>query len=478
MYLGINTHNHDASVCLVDHDEVVFAAHAERYSRRKNDNQINADLMQDMLAYGTPSAVYWYEQPWKRSIRQWIYGQKANWYNIRKTLAEFNLGHLPIQCVPHHQAHAAHGYQSSQYNEAMVLVIDAIGEWMTTSIWYAGYGKLECKWKQNYPHSMGLFYSAITQDLGYKPNEEEFIVMGMAAYGYPQHVEHMRELLFEHFDPPNYKTIFMHRGIKGLLPSWWKAEDIAASAQFIWEDYLVRTVRWISKTYGDLPIVITGGGALNCVANNRVRHMVPDIHVPANPGDAGLALGAVAAHHMVKPTHAYLGHDIKQAVDVTRVVQSLLAGNMVGIANGRAEWGPRALGNRSVLADPRNANMRDKVNEIKNREKFRPFAPVVLKEHVRKLFDADHNDITAMQYAMKCLVPTALPAVCHVDGTARVQSVASDSSTVVRQILEAWYQHTGCAVLLNTSMNVRGEPLVNTWADAQVFSATTGVEVF
>lgn len=478
MYLGINAHNHDASVCLVDNSQVVFAAHAERYSRRKNDSQLNTELIEDMLSHGTPSAVYWYEQSWKRSIRQWVFGQKANWYSIRKTLAPYGLDHLPIVQVPHHRAHAAHGYQSSSYNEAVVLVIDAIGEWQSTSIWHAKYGNLECKWKTNYPHSMGLFYSAITQHLGYKPNEEEFIVMGMAAYGHAQHVDHMRSLIFEHYDPPNFKTIYTHRGIRGLLPEWWLPEDVAASAQSIWENYLLRTVNWITQNYPELPLVITGGGALNCVANNRVRHMVPDLYVPANPGDAGLALGAVAAHHMVQPTHAYLGHDIRRPVDVESVIQSLLAGNMVGIANGRAEWGPRALGNRSILADPRKAHMRDQVNEIKNREKFRPFAPVVLKEHARHLFDTDHNDMTAMQYAIKCRRPDLLPAVCHVDGTARVQVVAQDSSSIIRQILEAWHQHTGCAVLLNTSMNVRGEPLVNTWEQAQEFSQVTGVEVF
>jgi carbamoyltransferase len=209
-----------------------------------------------------------------------------------------------------------------------------------------------------------------------------------------------------------------------------------------------------------------------------VRDLVGNLHVPANPGDAGLALGAVAAVTKVQPSHAYLGHNIQRQVDIDLVVQSLLAGNIVGIANGRAEWGPRALGNRSILADPRGAHMRDKVNEIKHREKFRPFAPVVLAEHAASIFDIDHNDASAMQYAVKCLRPDLYPAVCHVDASARVQVVAADNPSVLRKILEAWYQHTGCAVLLNTSMNVRGEPLVNTVADAQRFSRATGVEVF
>jgi carbamoyltransferase len=478
MLLGVNAANHDASVCLVHDQQVIFAAHAERYSRVKNDTQLNTELVQDLLNYGTPTAVCWYEQPWKRLVRQIMYREPVSYYSIRKLLQPYGLDHLPVHTVPHHRAHAAHGFCDSGYDQAVVLVVDAIGEWMTTSIWLANGKNLKCKWKQNYPHSMGLFYSAITQHLGYKPNEEEFIVMGMAAYGHPLHVEHMRELLFEHYDPPNYKTVYMHRGIRGLLPEWWLPENVAASAQAIWENYIMRSVCWITKTYPGLPLVITGGGALNCVANNRVRDLVGNLHVPANPGDAGLALGAVAAVTKVQPSHAYLGHNIQRQVDIDLVVQSLLAGNIVGIANGRAEWGPRALGNRSILADPRGVHMRDKVNEIKHREKFRPFAPAVLAEHAASIFDIDHNDTSAMQYAVKCLQPDLYPAVCHVDASARVQVVAADNPSVLRKILEAWYWHTGCAVLLNTSMNVRGEPLVNTAADAQRFSQVTGVEVF
>lgn len=479
MLLGINAANHDASVCLVHDQQVIFAAHAERYSRVKNDYQLNADLLQDMLNYGTPTAVCWYEQPWKRLVRQVAYREPIAYYSIRKLLRPYGLDHLPLHTVPHHRAHAAHGFCDSGYDHAVVLVVDAIGEWTTTSVWLANAKQLKCTWSQRYPHSMGLFYSAVTQHLGFKPNEEEFIVMGMAAYGRPVHKESMQTILFNNFLPPNFETVYMHRGIRGLLPLHWQPEDVAASAQAIWEDYVVQTVTWIKDKYHNSPVVVTGGGALNCVANNKLRNIVSNLHVPANPGDAGLSLGAAAAFtKQVQPSHAYLGHNIQRQVDVNSVIQSLLAGNVVGIANGRAEWGPRALGNRSILADPRHAHMRDRVNEIKHREKFRPFAPAVLAEHAADIFDIDHNDMNAMQYAVKCLYPELYPAVCHVDGSARVQVVAQDNPSILREILEAWYQHTGCPVLLNTSMNVRGEPLVNTSADAQRFSDTTGVEVF
>ncbi len=479
MLLGINTHNHDASVCLVDNGHVLFAAHAERYSRQKNDSQLNSALIENMLEYGQPDAVCWYEQPWKRFARQLLYRQPADWYTVKRSLEPYGLDHLPVHYVPHHKAHAAHGYHTSGYDQAMVLVIDAIGEWATTTIWQADQHKIVNCWKQSYPHSMGLFYSAVTQHLGFKPNEEEFIVMGMAAYGHARHVDHMREILFTQFDPPRFRTVYMHRGIRGLLPDGWNPEDVAASAQVLWEDYCANTVAWIRKQYPDRPVVITGGGALNCVANDRVRQQVKDVYVPANPGDAGLSMGAVAAcSGKINTAHAYLGHDIKQKVPVTQVIDSLLAGDIVGIANGRAEWGPRALGNRSLLADPRRLDMRDRVNEIKHRQMFRPFAPVVLAEHAQEIFDIDHNNMEFMQYAVTCRQPDLYPAVCHVDHTARVQVVTQHNPSVIRTILEAWYQRTGCAVLLNTSMNLRGEPLVNTWADAEKFSAATGVEVF
>lgn len=484
MLLGINCFNHDASICLVNQssNNVVFAAHAERYSRVKNDSVLNHAMFEDMLQYGTPTEICWFEKPMLRNLRQIWSGERPNFYSIKNLLKKYNLGNLPVHTIEHHRAHAAHGFYTSDMTSASILVIDAIGEWTTTSIWTADKDGIKKQWSRNYPHSMGLFYSAITAALGFKPNEEEYIVMGMAAFGEPIHVEQIRKMLFTKFRPPEFKTRWLHKGIRGMLPSDWRAADIAASAQVIWEEYLLSTVRYIKDRYKSTNLIIAGGGALNCVANDKIRisGMFERIYVPANPGDAGLGLGAIAAHvaaDILSP-HAYLGHNIRRRVPVEGIIDLLEAGEVIGIANGRAEWGPRALGNRSLLADPRGPDVKDRVNRIKKREEFRPFAPVVLDERADSIFEVDHNNMDYMQFAVRCYQPEEYPAICHVDGTSRVQMVDRTNPSIIRTILEAWYHRTGCPLLLNTSLNIKGEPLVNTWDDAIRFSSKTGVMVF
>lgn len=485
MILGINTFNHDASACLVDPTthQVLFAGHAERYSRVKNDDKINDALLEDLLLHGKPTELCWFERPLLRNLRQIRSGQIPKFYSIENFLRRHGLGNLPIHRYHHHRAHAAQAFYTAKMHSAGVLVIDAIGEWDTTSIWHAEGDKLVCKWNRWYPDSMGLFYSAITAGLGFKPNEEEYIVMGMAAYGRPCHVDLLKKLFFSRFNPPSFALRHNpHRGLHRWLPAGLEPADVAASAQVIWEEYLVGTARWMHKKMGIRNLVIAGGGALNCMANDRIRQLglFDEIYVPANPGDAGLSLGAIAAH-LSKPIwmrDAYLGHDIRRRVPVSVVVSMLESGHVVGIANGRAEWGPRALGNRSLLADPRTPEMKEQVNDIKYREKFRPFAPAVLDEHADSIFDVDHNNMRYMQFAVRCHEPESYPAVCHVDNTARVQMVDRGNPSVLRLILEEWHRRTGCPMLLNTSLNIKGEPLVNTIEDAQRFSQRHQVVVF
>ena len=484
MFLGINTANHDASVCLVDTDMTVrFAAHAERYSRIKNDPDINIELIGDMLRYGNPTSVYWFEKPWQRTVRKLITGEPNKFYSASRILNEVGLGHLPVNYIQHHEAHAAQAYYTSGSRYAAVLVIDAIGEWNTVSIWSGKANKLDKVWTQNYPHSMGLFYSAVTQALGYKPNEEEYIVMGMAAYGKPMYVEMLKEMFFVDSTFPKFKLRHnLHRGMKAWLPDNLNPEDLAASAQAIFEEYLVATALWIRKNVNNHTLILGGGSALNCVANNVLRKtgIFDNIIVPANPGDSGLSMGAIAAHFKlpIKCEHAYLVYDIATHIYVREVVHALAAGHVVGVAHGRAEWGPRSLGNRSLLADPRGPYVKARVNSIKHRHQFRPFAPVVLAEHADDYFDIDHTDMNYMQFAVECLKPKDIPAVCHIDGTSRVQTVYKDNPSIIREILEAWKARSGCPILLNTSLNIRGEPLVNSRADADRFAKLHNIAIF
>jgi carbamoyltransferase len=483
-YLGINALNHDASVCLATEQEVLFAAHSERYSRKKSDNLLNEHMLADMARYGKPDKILWFENPWTKALRRLYSGERPVFQDPVAHLRQFGLDDLKFETVPHHGAHAALGYYTSGYTNAAIIVVDAIGEWKTTSIWYGCGAELYCKWHQSYPDSMGLFYTAITQAIGLKPNEEEYITMGMAAYGEPVHAVELKQMLFSDWTPPRCPMRYnIHRGIKSLLEHrGWRAEDIAASAQQIFQEYMQGLVSYARKLLPSDNLIISGGCALNCVANSEILKsgVYKRMYVPANPGDAGLSMGAVLykTRRQQRLDHVYLGHDICGNVDITTVVDALESGQVIGIANGRAEFGPRALGNRSILADPRGPDVKDRVNTIKQRQKFRPFAPVVLAEHARFHFDVTDDRYDFMQYTVKCLEPDTYPAICHVDGTSRVQTVHHNNPGIIRAILEAWQARTGCAMLLNTSLNIRGEPLVNDMSDARRFSELHDIRVF
>ena len=486
MFLGINANNHDASVALVKENDILFAGHAERYSRIKNDSNLNAELLEDCFLYGEPTQIYWYEEPWKHSLRNIVSGERPVIRNVKSYLKKYKLDHLPFKTTPHHGAHAAMGFYTSGFLDATVVVVDAIGEYDCTTIWKATGKDLTKVWSSYYPDSIGLFYSAITAYLGYKPNEEEYIVMGMAAFGEPKHT---KELLEEFF--VNWNTSYvqlrhnLHRGMKWwTIPpeNRWRDVDIAASAQWIYEKYLQNILSIASNKLQSKNLVLVGGCALNCVANSLISDCKDweKIWVPPNPGDSGLSLGAIAWHNreQIKLENAFLGHDIWRSVDMRNILNSLSYGKVIGIANGRAEFGPRALGNRSLLADPRGPDVKDRVNMIKKREKFRPFAPIIMAEHYETYFKGKSNNHDYMQYAEDCLDTKGLPAICHVDGTSRVQTISKDSPSITRKILEAWYARTGCPLLLNTSLNIKGEPLVNTWADAERFSKLNNIRIF
>jgi carbamoyltransferase len=484
MILGINSQNHDASMALIDHDKIVWAAHAERYSRVKNDDLLNRDMLDEMLTYGMPSKVVWFEKPWIKNLRR-LYAEQRPWFvDPEDELYKLGLDNLPIEYVKHHQSHAAAGFYTSKFKDASVLVVDAIGEWNTVSIWSADETGLKSVWTKNYPNSMGLFYTAFTQYLGLKPNEEEYILMGMAALGKPKLVEVLKEEFFDKFEGPDFKLkINLHRGCR----SWPRPEgvndyDIAASVQALMEEYLLETVKWMRRKLPSNNFIFMGGVALNCVANSKIAQtkLYDNIWLMPNPGDAGSAIGAVAAHtkQHLDWQGPYLGTDINRELDINSIVKDLLAGKVVAVANGRAEFGPRALGNRSLLCDPRGPDAKDKINLLKRREAFRPFAPAVLAEHADTYFDMPVKESPYMQFVARCRVPNLLPGICHVDNTSRVQTVTAQDNLQFRKLLEAWYAASGCPILMNTSMNVKGEPLVNSWADALRWQDINGVSVY
>jgi carbamoyltransferase len=481
-YLGMSAGFHDSAITLINEaGDIVFAGHSERYSKQKNDAEIHPDLLRELRGYRIDTMAL-HERPWVKQLRCWRAGQGIDWNNItaRQVILNQTRPWLPnwpthIQTYNHHLSHAAAGFQTSPYDRATVVVIDAIGEFDTITIWGAeydskGHATYKKLWGETYPRSIGLFYSAVTKRVGLHPLDEEYITMGMAAWGKPHYVEDLKDLYREN----------LHIGIDPSVLSGAQNEDIAASAQVLAE-YLIYSVMRRAQEFGwSSNLVYMGGVALNCLANRNLGEYFENIWIMPCPGDAGSSLGAAALAYgkRINWTNAYLGHEIPGEYPVDALVDCLLRDRIVGVASGRAEFGPRALGNRSLLADPRGHDIKDRVNEIKRRQKFRPFAPVILAEHVGEFFDMprgfDHSPY--MQSVAVCRNPESFPAIVHVDGTSRVQTVAADGSGI-RQLLEAWYKETGCPMLLNTSLNIRGEPMVNDRADADRFEQLYGIKV-
>lgn len=448
----------------------------------------------------------------------------------------------PIHFCQHHEAHAASAFFPSPFEEAAVLTVDGVGEWATTT-WGIGKGnKLELKQEIRFPHSLGLLYSAFTYYTGFKVNSGEYKVMGLAPYGEPKYAKLITDHLIDvkedgsfwmdqsYFDyaaglvMTNDKFADLFGGPARVSESnlGQREMDLAASVQKVTEDIMITMTRHIHKVTGMDNLCLAGGVALNCVANGKVLKdgRFKNIWIQPASGDAGGALGAalVGLHHVAQAPRkarypdsqsgSYLGSDlpheeVSAALDklgakyehhpdedalCARVAGLLAEGNIVGHVYGRMEYGPRALGHRSILGDPRNTQMQAQMNlKVKFRESFRPFAPSVLRHRVADYFDLDSDSpymlivapvddkirkpMTEAEQALfgiqklNC-IRSELPAITHVDYSARVQTVTPEQSPRYHRLISAFEKQTGCAVLVNTSFNIRGEPIVHDTNDA------------
>ena len=487
--LGISAGYHDAALTVInDTGTIVFAGHAERYSKQKNDPHIDPALVEEALSYGAVGHIAYYERPLHRQLRRLYSGEGIEWdrLTVGQVLEQELNGRLlgtPTTAYNHHLSHAAGGFQTSPFKSATVVVIDAVGEWDTASIWSAeyvnGHAEYTRLWSQQYPHSVGLFYSAVTARLGLRPMDEEYIVMGMAAYGSSAAATVMQAGLVADVEAVRFRQN-LHAGLDADYFKGVKDADIAASAQVLAEELIYSIMNRARRLGSSSNLVYSGGVALNCLANRNLGNYFENIWIMPCPGDSGSSLGAAALAYGKKLhwNDAYLGTEIPGAYPTDAILDCLLSDRICGVASGRAEFGPRALGNRSLLADPRGSDIKALVNEIKRRQEFRPFAPVILAECADEYFDMPPGWVTAdyMQTVARCRHPDLYPAVVHHDGTSRVQTVPNNGSGV-RQLLEKWLTLTGCPMLLNTSLNIRGEPIVNDRADADRFEHLYGVRV-
>jgi carbamoyltransferase len=442
---------------------------------------------------------------------------------IRKALAPYK---GPILFAEHHMSHAASCFLVSPFEEAAILTVDGVGEWATASF---GVGKgtdITLFHEIRFPHSLGLLYSAFTYYLGFKVNSAEYKVMGLAPYGKPVHYDRIMTDMVRLNEDGSFKlnmdffsydyglTMTNGRfneffGGPPRKPETWMTErefDIAASVQKVCEEIVLRMVRFIHKETGLKRLCMAGGVALNCVANGRVIRETPmkELFVQPAAGDAGGAVGV--AHYLYnvlgkKPrgpawTHAYLGPEYKEDEIraylasqgaksvvlsdrelVERTARLISEGNVIGWYQGRMEFGPRALGGRSILADPRDPKMRDTLNmKIKFREGFRPFAPSVLAEKASEWFDIDCDSPYMLLVAQVRDGKRVIPSVTHVDGSARLQTVTREESPLYYDVIQEFGRLTGVPVIINTSFNVRGEPIVCTPHDAYLCFMRTNMD--
>ncbi|WP_019016072.1 carbamoyltransferase family protein [Elioraea tepidiphila] len=579
--LGISAFYHDSAAALVADGAIVAAAQEERFTRRKHDprfpaNAIRYCLEEAGLALGEIDHIVFYEKPFlkfERLLETYLAFAPRGFRSFRTALPVWLSEKLfqkrllidelaaiggkgewdaKLLFTEHHQSHAASAFFPSPFDEALVLTMDGVGEWATTSACIGRGNTLEVLKELHFPHSLGLLYSAFTYYTGFKVNSGEYKVMGLAPYGEPRYADLIMDRIVDvkpdgsfrldqqYFDYCTGLTMTNDRfhdlfGGPPRMPEELLTQrhmDLAASIQAVTDEIVLRLTRSLAAETGQRKLCLAGGVALNCVANGKVARegIFDDIWIQPAAGDAGGALGAALAvwyqylgqPRITSPNRrdamegAYLGPAFPQAeierrladagavftvLDETGLVETcarmLAAGQALGWHQGRMEFGPRALGARSILADPRSPAMQKQLNlKVKFRESFRPFAPAVLREDLAEWFELDADSpymllvspvredrrraMTTAERALfgidKLNVPRSdVPAVTHVDYSARIQTVHAETNPLFHALISRFKSLTGCPILVNTSFNVRGEPIVCTPEDA--FRCFMGTEI-
>ena len=507
-YVGYSEYYHDAGLAIINPDgTVAFASQAERYSGNKNDDLIPPEMWEFV---NEEDHVTFYEDIDLRREMMGGYRTFGSWKleGFRDSKAEQS---TPMRSAlmfddynDHHDSHCAGAFFTRPWKsteDTVMVSVDGSGELESMVIKDHNFKTIK---RITWPQSLGCLYGLIVRSLNMKPLRDEYIIMGLASYGEVD--DYLYKLLhnaYYWFESDHGKTVKqlvdfertaiaesklsekyaqysdrIYHYIKGgdKRPSM-KEEDAAATIQKFFEVEIMKIMQEARK-YGS-KLVYSGGCAQNVVANSLIRPLFDEMHIAISPSDSGSALGC-AAYTWHKETGGdqliwtpYLGHNIDREINPKEVAQYLVDNKVCGIANGRAEYGPRALGNRSLIADVR-YDVKDTVNDIKRRHRFRPFAPAILSEYAHEYFDGPMNEY--MQFTS--VAKHDYSSVTHVDGTARVQMVTPDCKSVIRQVLEEYYELTGVPMLLNTSLNIRNKPMVNTIEDAEEWERKYNVKVF
>ncbi len=547
--LGLSFFYHDSAAALVTDGRLVAAVSEERFSRIKHDAELPAGavnwcLKKAGLDINDLDYVVFYDKPLTkfdriitgymaepfRSFRPvfkalpvWLRRKLWPHYVIHKELGYDG----EMLYVPHHLSHAAGTFYTSPFDRAAILTVDGVGEWANASYGIGESNRVRLIEEMHYPHSVGLFYSAMTYYLGFRVNSAEYKVMGLAPYGKPKYVDLIKDNLVTIHDDGsihlNLKYFTFHYGMtmtgkkmellfgrKRRTPESAIEgfhQDVAASVQAVTEKILLRMARHVCEKTRLDNLCLAGGVALNCKANGLLLQegIFDDTFIQPAAGDAGGAVGcALYAHYKItgdkKHPQSFFdigpkfgGEEIERflkqhgiphekaarAVQFKRVAHELADGKIVGLYHGSGEFGPRALGYRSILADPRKEEMKAKINAaVKYRESFRPFAPAVMVEHAADYFDCyDQSPYMLFNFTVHEDKRSVIPAVTHVDGSSRIQTVAAEDNPVLHAIIDEFRALTGVAVILNTSFNLRGHPIVNTPEEAFATFCSGGIDL-
>ncbi|MDO5675254.1 MAG: carbamoyltransferase [bacterium] len=564
--LGISGYYHDSAAVLVRNGEIIAAAQEERFTRKKHDADFPIHAIRYCLAEGGlqqdrfVDCVAFYDKPITKFARLmetyfsvaprglrsfmmatplWLKQKLWIRYQIEHNLRLHEIKSKDIYFFEHHESHGASAFYPSPYKSAAILTMDGVGEWATSTIALGQDHSIQILKELRFPHSLGLLYSAFTYFTGFRVNSGEYKLMGLAPYGEPKYTRLIYDHLLDLKDDGSFRLNMEYFGyLDGLKMTGTKFDqlfsgpprqpessitqremDIAASIQAVTEDIVLRMARQAQKITGEKRLCLSGGVALNCVANGKLLKsgVFDDIYVQPASGDAGGALGAAllvwhqvqgnarsvdAQHDSMKgaylgpafsdeeigeylTTHGYTAKKLSQDEWAGEIARLIASENVVGLFQGRMEFGPRALGCRSIIGDARSSAMQSVMNlKIKYRESFRPFAPSCLEEKLEEYFELDRPSPYMLLVAeikktrRKQDVPNAsfteminqirsdIPAITHVDYSARVQTVSPETNRAYYDIIQAFEKLTGCAVIINTSFNVRGEPIVCTPEDA------------
>ncbi|MFT4585667.1 MAG: carbamoyltransferase [Gammaproteobacteria bacterium] len=569
--LGISAYYHDSAAAIVCDGKIVAAAQEERFSRKKQDSRFpvsaaNYCLNTAGIKLEDVDYIVFYDKPlikFERLLETYLAYAPSGFRSfvaampvwlkeklflkdlLKKelaTAANCTVNDLPpLLFTEHHQSHAASAFYPSPFERAAILCMDGVGEWATTSVWTGDGNSLNPEWEIDFPHSLGLLYSAFTYFTGFKVNSGEYKLMGLAPYGEPKYTDLILDKLLSLKDDGSFRMdmsyfnyangltmtnrkfddLFGGPPRKPESPVSQREMDLASSIQAVTEEVVLRLARTVKNETGEDYLCLAGGVALNCVANGRLLRegIFKDIWIQPAAGDAGGALGAALSvwhEYLEMPRVAdatdsmagsYLGpkfsnQEIRTYLDsinanykkladtelMPQLAEMLAQENVIGWFQGRMEYGPRALGGRSIIGDPRSKAMQSVMNlKIKYRESFRPFAPAVLADRVSDYFDIDHPSPYMLLVAQvterlrkpmtqeqenlfgieKLNVPRSeIPAVTHVDYSARIQTVHEETNPRYYEVIKHFEQRTGCPIIVNTSFNVRGEPIVCTPEDA------------